>query len=146
MSRVAEWVKWRAIEPTMTTADIAKKIGISPRALYGYISRATKEGKLKFEDPFAQVEHEIMPMIAENVKDFLAAKDRTVTIEAAKSVLFPLYKESKGVSEAPKTILALKLEAPPGDVKLSGGIIMGTPKVLPVTDAIDLNLDEDDHA
>ena len=135
--RVAEWVRWRALEPNLSNADIARKIGISPKTMYGYLSRAARQGWLKFDDPMSRLEFEIMPKATDNLSYFLDARDRTVTIEVAKGTLFKQFQESQGISDAPKTILALKLELPSsdGDTPRARGVIMGTPKI------IDLDID-----
>ena len=53
-----------------------------------------------------------------------------MTIEAAKGMVFPIYRETKGLSEAPQTVLALKIESPTGDQSSAvlTGQIIGTPR------------------
>ena len=97
------------------------------------ISKATKEGWLIFEDPMKRIEHEITPAVVDNLKYWLDKKDKQITIETAKGTLFPAYKESKGIREAPSTVLAIKIEpaiqGDPGvEIKTFTGTIVGTPK------------------
>lgn len=109
-SRVAEWIKLRATEPGISNKEVARRLGISDRTLNGHIYRASKEGWLVFDDPLLAIEYEILPKVTANLNHFLDIKDRTVTIETAKGTLFKAYQDSKGMSDAGHTILALKIE------------------------------------
>lgn len=129
--RVTQWMAFKAKEPTLTNAEIASRMGITSRSLNGYISRATQEGWLKFDDAFARVEYEIIPKTLDNMTKFLNDGDKTVTIEAFKSTIARQYLEAKGVSDAPQTVLALKIEAAdPTGVKVVQGTIVGRPREL----------------
>jgi DNA-binding CsgD family transcriptional regulator len=147
--RVAEYVEQRAINPSLTSAEIARRMGIAPKTLYSYISRATKNGWLTFDDPIERLDNEIIPKVLDNLNEFLDQKDRTVTIEAAKGTLFPAYKETKGINEAQRnTVLAIKFELPSGETGFPGrlqdsssehlpvinGTIVGQPKLPPRDD------------
>lgn len=106
-------------------------MGISPRTLNGLIYQASKEGWLVFEDPLSTIEFDIIPQVVKNLKKFLAEEDKTVTIETAKGTVFKQYQEHKGVSDAPQTILALKIEQIEGDgPKMIAGHVVGKPKRL----------------
>lgn len=129
--RVLQWMALRSAESGITNTEIARRMGISRVTLQRMLTRATQEGWLKFTDPLARVEHEIIPKTLDNMTKFLNEGDRTVTIEAFKSTIARQYLESKGVSDAPQTVLALKIEAAdPEQVKFIGGTVVGKPKEL----------------
>lgn len=126
---VAKWVEMRLDNPRITKEEAAKKLGLSTYSLGRYISNAVKEGWLKFDDPMSRIEHEIVPKTLDNISQFLTDKNERVTIETAKGVLWPAYKESIGIHEGQTTVLALKIEAvEPGQAKMITGEIVGTPK------------------
>ena len=133
--RIAEWIAHRSLDPTLTNNDIAEKLGIQPRTLNTLIARATKEGWLRFDNPFDRLEHEVVPLAVDNFKKLLKDEDKNATIEAMKGIVFPLYKESKGISDNQQSILAIKIEYPKVDgevvdAKLIGrGSIVGKPNV-----------------
>jgi len=77
-----------------------------------------------------QVEHLLIPKVINNLNHFLDAKDRTVTIETAKGTLFKVFQESKGISEASQTVLALKIEQPEGMQTQVAGKIVGKPRIV----------------
>lgn len=131
--RVAEWIAIRAEEPHLKPREIAERMGIKPQTLTGIISDARKAGWLQFDDPLEKIEHLIVPKVVDNLLEFLEAKDKTVTLETAKGTIFKQYQNSKGISENPTNVLALKIEMPanPNDVpKLAVGQIVGQPKAL----------------
>lgn len=129
--RVREWHHLRTLDPTLTTKEIAEKLGVGHRTLLNYIQNATKEGWLAFSDPLERIEHEIIPLVTDNLTHFLRAKDKQVTIEAAKGALWPAYQASKGMNEAPTTVLALKIEAiDPAQVRAITGHIVGKPRTI----------------
>lgn len=111
--RVAEWASMRAQEPNITNIEAAKRMGIAAQTLNTMISRAAREGWLIFDDPYSKLEHIVIPQTVDNLIGFLKEGDRTVTIEAAKGIVFPGYKDSKGIVENKTNILALKFEFPP---------------------------------
>jgi hypothetical protein len=124
--RIAEWIRLRAIEPGISNKEVARRFGLAPHSLNALITKATKEGWLIFEDSLSRLEYEIIPKVTDNLNYFLDKKDKTVTIETAKGTLFKQYQESKGISDAPQTILALKIEPADDDtVKVITGQIIG---------------------
>ena len=134
-TRIAEWVQIRAMEPNISTVDAAKRMGISANYLKALITRATKEGWLVFEDPLFRVEHELIPKTVDNLSAFLDAKDKQVTIEMAKGTIFKQFQQAQGITDAPQTILALKIEMPTSNgFPVATGLIMGTPKPLEIID------------
>ena len=129
--RIKQWLEIRAAEPGIKQFDIAKKMGISASTLSGYVYRATKAGWLIFDDPLERIEHEIIPKVVDNLNFFLDAKDKTVTIETAKGTIFKQYQDSKGISDAPQTILALKIETiGVDDQKIIEGHVVGVAREL----------------
>jgi len=135
---VAHWLALRAVDPEIRHKDAAKLIGVHERTLYRALSKAAKEGWLKFDNVLERIEHEIIPKTLDNLNSFLDERDRTVTIEAAKGVIFKPYQEAKGVGDSPRNILALKIEiAPSSDATIQvGGNVFGKPKEIIDTYAI----------
>jgi hypothetical protein len=132
--RIAQFIALRNEHPDWTHAEIAKKLGILPRTLYGIIYRATKEGWLRFEDPVQRIENEIIPKVVDNLSRMLDEGNERVTIETAKGTIFRKYQEEQGISDAAQTILALKIEQPDGtETKILTGRIVGRPKAIPTT-------------
>jgi DNA-binding Lrp family transcriptional regulator len=131
--RIAQWMEFRATEPDISNVEIARRMGISRRTLQAALTKATREGWLVFTDPVSRIEHEIVPRVLDNMVLFLDQKDKTATIEAYKSTVARQYLEAKGVSEAPQTVLALKIETmDPGQVKVVTGHVVGKAKELKV--------------
>jgi len=128
--RIGQWLTLRYANPQFTMAQIAEKMGISRNTLYGIISKATKEGWLRFDDPMDRIENEIIPKTLDNLSHFLDSKDRTVTIETAKGTIFKQFQESKGVGDNKPMILALKIEtaAPIEQSMVVEGNIVGKAK------------------
>lgn len=122
-AHIAQWIAHRATDPNLTTANIAEKMGMSRTYLNHLISRAASEGWLKFDNPLDRIEYELAPQAVKNLKKFLKEEDKTVTVEFAKGVLFPMYKEAHGVSENKQSILAIKIEFPKSE---TGEVIEGT--------------------
>lgn len=129
-ARIAEWALMRA--NGMRNKDIAAKMGIQPNTLNSLISKATREGWLKFDNPADRLEHELAPLIVENIKSHLADGDRKMTIEAAKGIgLFKSHQAVKIENESPQMVLALKIETPVGydPTTVVTGTIVGNPKL-----------------
>ena len=127
---IAHWIALRSLDPEITIAAAAEKIGISKHTLRTYIYRATKRGWLQFDDPLSRIEYEIVPKVLDNLNFFLDARDKTVTVEAAKGTIFKTYADAKGTNTQ-QTVLALKIEMPDGnETKIVSGHIVGRPKQL----------------
>lgn len=134
-SRIAQWIALRTAEPGITTVAASTRMGLKPGTLRGLIARAVREGWLKFDDPLDRIEHQIIPKTLDNLETLLDQKDRTTTIETAKATIFKTYAASKGVSEAPQTILALKIETQEHDqVKVLAGNVVGKPREVQVVE------------
>lgn len=128
---IASYVEVRLTEPSLKHAEIAKRIGMTPKSLSTLIYRATKQGILKFEDPIERINNQIIPKTMDNLNEFLDLKDRTVTLETAKGVIFPIYQKSQGVGDVNNTMLALKIEMiSPEDMKIIQGQVVGKPRQL----------------
>ena len=127
--RVGQWVALRALKPGITYQEAADQMGISRAYLNTAITRATKQGWLKFDDPLARLNHEIIPKVVDNLSHFLDLKDRTVTVETAKGTIFKVFQAAEGVNDAPRVGLVLKIEAiDSGNAKIIEGQIVGRPK------------------
>ena len=130
-TRIAYWVGQRATKPGITIREVAAQLGIGEKSLQRDIIKAKREGCLLFEDPLSRIEYGIIPKVIDNLEAFLDAKDRTVTIEAAKGTVFPMFKEYKGITDNQTTMLAIKIEAPKeGEDRIITGEILGKPKQL----------------
>lgn len=127
-----EWAALRAAEPNLTSGQIADRLGIGRESLATILYRAKKKGLLKYESPTLILETEIVPKVVRNLNHWLDRKDRSVTVEAAKGLIFPQYRESHGIHDHAPTVLALKIELPPHanqpDGTINTGIVLGTPK------------------
>lgn len=130
-SHVANWARMRATEPALTNKDIAERLGIAPQTLNAAIYRGRKAGWLRFEDPIHEVKFGMIPKVVENVNLFLDARDKQVTIEAAKATIWKQFQASEGIADAPTTILALKIQMPEGynasELPQPKGRIVGKP-------------------
>jgi hypothetical protein len=129
-NRIVEWLKLRAEDPNITQTDAARKMGIAPKTLSAHISHATQQGWLKHIDPLARIEHEVVPKVLDNLNYYLDQRDKAVTLETAKGTVFKTFQESKGISDAPKTVLALKIELPdhPSEQPVMTGTVVGRPR------------------
>lgn len=134
-SRVDEWLALRVMEPDITNAECARRMGINRSTLQAHIAIGVKEGWLEFSEPSSRIEYEIVPKAITNLSELLDQKDRLATIETVKHTAFKQYLDAKGVHDAPTTVLALKIETNPIEGKLEHvmtGHIVGTPReILP---------------
>lgn len=129
--RIAQYIHYSMVYPNSSKIEIAEKMGISHTTLYKIITEAQAQGLIKFTDPLERIDYEIIPKIVDNLNHFLDARDKTVTIEAAKGTLFRTYQDSKGITDGAQTVLALRIEQPKeGDIKILAGHIVGKPKGL----------------
>jgi len=128
---IVKWLNLKAIEPNITQVEAAQRLGIAYSTLRNYIYRANAEGWLRFEDPLARLEHEIVPSAVQNLSIMLKDQDRVATLETLKGTLFRTYQDIHGSKDAPQTILALKIEMSGGESpKFIEGHIVGTPKIV----------------
>ena len=129
--RIAEWAAIRAAEPHLKDSEVAERMGLAPVTLKKYIYKARAQGLLRFDDPLEKLEFEIVPKAVDNLNTLMDAKDKIATLEVAKGIIFKQYLESKGISDAPQTVLALKIEMPEGgEEKIVAGTIVGRPRRL----------------
>lgn len=115
----------------MRNKDIAARLGIQPQTLNTLISKATKAGWLKFDNPEERLEHELTPLIVDNIKHYLVEGDKKMTIEAAKGVgLFKSHQAVKVEGNDQQMVLAIKIETPNGfdPATVVAGTIVGKPK------------------
>lgn len=131
---IADWIRLRTLDPEISNIEAAKKLGVAKQYLYKVINEGTKSGWLRFDDPLARVEHQLIPKVIDNLNHFLIEGDKTVTIEVAKGTIFKSYQEAKGLNQGSQTVLALKIELPPMGNNMQAevveGQIVGQPKVL----------------
>lgn len=131
--RIKKWLSWKAIEPKLTHADAAARLDIAPQTLTNLIHEATKAGWLKFEDPMAELEYEIIPAANKRVKQAILAGDTDTAVKLSQATIWKQYAAGKGVTETPTTVLALKIEMPQGvqasDVPIKG-VIVGSPRTI----------------
>ncbi len=108
-------------------AEIAQALGVSSHQLNVQIRQAVKDGWLVFTDPLERFQEQIVPKVVDNIDHFIGLKDKQMTIEAAKGAgIFKSHQAIKTETDAPPTILALKIETSPAtDVKVETGAIMG---------------------
>ncbi len=128
--RIGQWIALKTEDPHLTNQEIAEKMGITRGSLNSMIWAARKDGLLKFEDPLQKIEYQIIPKVVDNLMEFLDAKDKTVTLETAKGTIFKQYQQTKGVSDNPTNVLALKIEMPDAaqGMKVVTGQIVGQPR------------------
>lgn len=127
---------WRMKDPGITNVEVAKRMGIAVSHLNTLITDARKEGWLVMEDPMLRLEHEIIPKTVDNLNLLLDQRDKQATLETAKGILFPQFKETKGISDQTVTALAIKIEMPDNlpngpEVQVLSGTIVGRPKIAP---------------
>lgn len=132
--RVKMWLQWKALEPGITQAEAAKRLGIAPQTLTNTICKASKEGWLQFQNPLEELEYRILPKVTNVLVNALDNGDTDVAIKTAQATIFKQFLDTKGVKDVPNTILALKIEMPPGfdstatpNIK---GVIVGTPRTI----------------
>jgi hypothetical protein len=134
-ARVAQWMAIKAQNPKLNNREISEEMGIAYSTLKSILSRANKAGWLVFDDPLSRIEHEIIPQALDNVAYWLAKKDKSVTIETVKNTVYRQYLDSKGISETPNNVIALKIEMPPtlsgpvNSLPIITGQIVGKPRL-----------------
>jgi len=116
----------RAMYPDLTHAQIAEKMGYAASGLTDLLYRANKQGLLKFEEPLNKLRYEIIPMVADNLADFMKSPDDKTrliaTMGTAKETLFKQFQASEGIQESTNMVLALKIE-PATPRELTGEIV-----------------------
>ena len=122
--------------------QIAEELGLSHQTVKDISYKASKVGLLKYEDPYERFEQSIVPKVVDNIEYWIEQKDKKMTIEAAKGAgIFKAHQALKVESEAPQTILALKIEMPPGAEapKIVTGRVVGKGRraLKPAPDVID---------
>lgn len=131
--RIAAWIAMRAAEPNITLMEASSRMGLAPKTLTGMISKATKEGWLRFYDPLDRLEHEIIPQTMDNLVELLNDGDKQTTIEVAKGTIFRTYQAAKGITDQPTTVLALKIETLSHDQeKVLTGHVVGKSKAIDI--------------
>lgn len=125
--RVAEWILLRS--QGMRNQEIAARMGIKSSTLSTLVSKAAREGWLKFDSPADRLEYELAPLVVDNVRAFLDARDKQMTIEAAKGMgLFKTHQAVKIEGEQAPTVIALRIDIAEPTTVREGGTIVGVPK------------------
>jgi len=113
----------------MKNIEIAPLLGLKPTTLNTMIWKATKQGWLKFDNPAERLEQELSHVVVDNIEHHLSKKDKQMTIEAAKGLgLFKSHQAVKVESDAPQTVLALKIESTGESQPSVVGNVVGRPK------------------
>jgi hypothetical protein len=112
--------------------EISKELGLSKETLRYYLYLAGKNGWLQFTSAQDHLEYGLVPKIVENIEHHLNARDKKVTIEAAKGVgLFRSHSVIKSEQAPAATVLALKIEMPSSSpVQLPTGVVLGEPRAI----------------
>lgn len=141
---IAKWLAWRVKEPKISMTEASRRLGLQPSTLRRYVGRAEKAGWLQVQDPIERIEKVIIPKTLDNIEYFLAKRDRVVTVETAKNTVYRQFQEAKGISNAPKTVLALRIEAAPQDAPIiSSSKVVGTPRFVEGVVQLDPPKDEE---
>lgn len=110
----------------------SERLGVSHGHLRTIVWKASKEGQIRFDEPYERLEYNVIPKAVENLEALLNEGDKTATMETVKGTIFKQWAERKGVGEVQHTVLALKFEGPdPGQTTAVMGRIVGKPKGLP---------------
>lgn len=126
---LVEWIALETLHPEMTRREQAERLGVNIYTLRHILTKAGKEGLVKFDDPLDKLTHQLVPKVVENLEHFLDQKDKTVTIETAKATVFKQFQEAEGIKEQ-QTVIALKLDIVPAQGQLPEANIVGVGKII----------------
>lgn len=126
---VARWQAMLAVNPKVTKKEACEQLGINYRTLMTAIETGTEQGWLKFHDPFERLEHQIVPKAVDVINHHLDLKDKTVALETAKGVIFPVMREAMGIRDTASLVLGIKIDVgPQGKQEIVEGQVIGTPR------------------
>jgi transposase len=111
--------------------QIGEELGLTHGTIRDIVYKASKGGLIKYDDPFEHFEDSIVPKVVDGIEYWVDQKDKKMIIEAAKGAgIFKAHQAIKIESEAPQTILALKIEMPPGTEapRVITGRVVGKPR------------------
>ncbi len=134
-SRVAEICLLRA--QGLNNKQIAERMHLAHSTIKTFITRAKKQGLLRYDNPEARLQHELAPLVVDNIEYFLKTPDREasklkMTIEAAKGLgMFKSHAAHKIEGASQQMAIAIKFEMPEGGPTYVEGHIVGTPKFTP---------------
>lgn len=132
--RVKMWLQWKAIEPKLTHAEAAARLDIAPQTLTNLLHRASKAGWLQFDNPMDELEYKQLPKVNEVINYHLDQGDKDVAVKMAQATIWKQYAASKGANDSPQTVIAFKIEMPPGAVDAASvpikGVIVGSPRTI----------------
>lgn len=115
-----------------TNKEVAEELGLAVSTIQSAITKARKAGMLQLYSPADILENEIVPKVVDNINHFLDAKDRIMTVEAAKGLgIFKSHQAVKveGGEQRQALVLNIQFEAPADPTVIKGGRIIGTPKL-----------------
>lgn len=118
--------------------QIAEKLGLEHSSVRGIVYKANKLNLLQYEDPYERFEQTIVPKVVDNINYWIDLKDKKMTIEAAKGAgIFKAHQAIKVEGETPQTVLALKIEMPPGTepAKISGRVVGKPRRIVEVSES-----------
>lgn len=120
----------------LNNKQVAEELGLAYGTVRQIIYKASKEGLIKYDDPYERFEQSIVPKVVDNIEYWIDQKDKKMTIEAAKGAgLFKSHQAIRVEGEAPQTILALKIQMPEGteNRQLTGRVVGKPRRVIDVT-------------
>lgn len=130
--RVKMWLQWKAIEPKLTHAEAAARLDIAPQTLTNLLHRASKAGWLQFDNPLDELEYKQIPKVNEVINYHLDQGDKDVAVKMAQATIWKQYAAAKGATDQPTTVIAFKIEMPPGIENAASipvkGVIVGQPR------------------
>lgn len=142
--QIAAIVALKAEDPSLTTIDIAHKLGMTPAAIRKMLYRARKE--FKFNDVADSLNYMAIPQALENLNTGLKGGDKDYTLATLKGVgIFRNHSAVKQEGGGTAAVLTINIQMPdmaPGQVApvVAIGSVIGSPRRIsessePVIDA-----------
>lgn len=102
----------------MSFEEIAEHLKLSPRTVKDYIHIAGRNGWLDLTDPKEKIDYQLIHKVVRNLDEMLDSPDpevkERVTMKTAEGTVFKQYGMQIGQVMPASTILAIKIEMPPG--------------------------------
>lgn len=134
----AHLTRYVALRATgLKNIEIAPMLGMNVTSLNSLITKASKAGWLKLDNPEEILEHAIKPIVLENIETFLKSDNDAhrlkMTVEAAKGVgYFKAHQAVKVEGDQSQMVLALRFETPEAPQgQIIEGHIIGAPRLPP---------------
>lgn len=109
-AKLAAYLTFKSQDPGISQQQMADKLGMNKAALNKMLYRAGRDGLLRFDEPLNRLKYEALPLVAENLIEFLKDKDKTTTIEVFKGTLAREYQADLGINDNQITMLGIKIE------------------------------------